>query len=1037
MNTPSRRDRRAFPWPLDAWWSYRRKRFWLLVLLVVYTLVGFFLLPWIAKREVVSVLEAQFGLPVSLAQVRTNPWALTVEAEGFAINDAEDQVLVGFDRLFVNLQLSSLINRALTLREVTLERPHGRLVRDSDGFLNVQVLVPPGDSDVSEQAQEEPGQPLGLVIHELSISNGQIEVRDENLPSPFETEVGPVDISIRGLSTLPDRTGEQRVSIATASGTRLEWSGDIGLNPLSSSGTVNLRGPYVPMMYRYVESLLNFELVGGDIEGSFDYRLRLDPEAGLTADIQDVNWILRGAALEQADVDQARVRFVALPTIELQGGALAWPERAVNIDAVVITDPEIRVWRNPDGSLSVDQLLASTPESANGEAIGDTVADAGADAVLDAPSSTSDMPGEPWAVSLDRFRIEGLALELADRSLDEPGTIGLQNFNLDLENVSTEQGAQIPMSIDFAVASGGDVSAEGLLTVLPEVSLQADVSVNELVLDLAQPWIDSLANVNLDSGSFSATAELTVTPDSPLDLKAALKIPGFYLTDSGRGEKLLGWENLEVDQLSFSAAENRLEISTIDLDAPYARFRIAEDQTTNFGDLVVAQPAPDAAPAEESGVEAAPAADKAPAADIAPAAEGEVQGEAGPPAGALALAVGRINVSGGAADYSDLSLPLPFAAAISELNGRMSTISSVSSEPAEIALKGRVDEYGLVEIGGQIRPTDPSASTDISVQFRNVDMPRLTPYTTKFAGRKIDSGRLSLDLRYRLDGGRLAGDNSVRIEKLKLGEKVDYPGAVDLPLGLAVALLTGPDGSIKLDMPVTGNVDDPKFNIGGVVMKTFANLIGKLAASPFNLLGRLVGIDSEKLDRVEFRPGSAELAPPEQEKLTKLVEALRMRPNLAVSLRGVSDPEADDAALREIRLTAEVEAELDRLPADDGVMLAERRRRVLETLATERLGVDLRVVRDEHQRPEDPARPDDRLVLDQPAYLAALEQLLEAAEVVGQEDLDALAGERALAVQNALAGDKQIDPLRVKVLDPDAAKLDDGWIPMRMKVKAM
>jgi hypothetical protein len=316
-------------------------------------------------------------------------------------------------------------------------------------------------------------------------------------------------------------------------------------------------------------------------------------------------------------------------------------------------------------------------------------------------------------------------------------------------------------------------------------------------------------------------------------------------------------------------------------------------------------------------------------------------------------------------------------------------------------------------------------------------MPRLSPYTTKFAGRKIDAGRLALDLRYRLDGGRLAGENGVRIEKLKLGEKVDYPGAVDLPLGLAVALLTGPDGSIKLDMPVTGNVDDPQFSIGSVVMKTFANLIGKLAASPFNLLGRLVGMDSEELDRVEFRPGSAELAPPEQEKLSKLAEALIMRPNLAMDLRGVSDSEADSAALREARLAAEVEVELSQRPADDAAMLTERRRRVLEALAAERLSVDLSVLREENRRPEDPAQADGRQVLDLPAYLAALEQLLEAAEVVSQEDLDNLAGERALAVQNALTGDAQIDPSRVKVLDPGAAKLIDGWIPMRMKVQAL
>ena len=422
---------------------------------------------------------------------------------------------------------------------------------------------------------------------------------------------------------------------------------------------------------------------------------------------------------------------------------------------------------------------------------------------------------------------------------------------------------------------------------------------------------------------------------------------------------------------------------------------------------------------------------------MGPEADLNIQPEAGAPARALALAVGRVNVSGGSADFSDLSLPLPFAAKISELNGQISTISSVSSEPAKIALKGRVDEYGLAEVSGQVRPADPSASTDISVLFRNVDMPRLSPYTTKFAGRKIDAGRLNLDLRYRIENGRLAGENGVRIEKLKLGEKVDHPGAADLPLGLAVALLTGPDGSIVLDMPVTGDVGDPKFSIGGVVMKTFANLITKLVASPFNLLGRLVGMDSEEFDRVEFRPGSAELGPPEQEKLAKLAQALVMRPNLALELRGVSDIEPDSAALREARLAAEVEARLSQRSADDAAMLGERRRSVLEELAAERLSVDLGGLREENRRPEDPAQLDGKQVLDLPAYLAALEKLLQADEVVSQEDLDGLAGQRAQAVRNALTGDEQIEASRVKVLDPGAAKLDSGWIPMRMKVGAL
>ena len=112
------------------------------------------------------------------------------------------------------------------------------------------------------------------------------------------------------------------------------------------------------------------------------------------------------------------------------------------------------------------------------------------------------------------------------------------------------------------------------------------------------------------------------------------------------------------------------------------RLSVGEDQSTNFDTLAVESG--ESVPAETADAPAVPS-----------------------------FVVGQVDVSEGEIDFTDLSLPLPFAADVTEIEGRISTLSTVSDEPAVIDLTGRVGEYGLAEISGRIRPSDPTALTDL------------------------------------------------------------------------------------------------------------------------------------------------------------------------------------------------------------------------------------------------------------------------------------------------------------------------------------
>jgi hypothetical protein len=326
------------------------------------------------------------------------------------------------------------------------------------------------------------------------------------------------------------------------------------------------------------------------------------------------------------------------------------------------------------------------------------------------------------------------------------------------------------------------------------------------------------------------------------------------------------------------------------------------------------------------------------------------------------------------------------------------------------------------------------------MEFRNLLMSNLSPYTVEFAGREIDEGKLDLDLNYRIMEGQLEGQNKVVMSDLVLGDEVDHPDAASLPLGLAVALLTDANGVIDIDLPVQGDVNDPEFAIGGVIWQAVVGLVTKIVTAPFRLLGSLIGVDSEDFGQFQFLGGRSDLTPPELEKIALLQDALQQRPELAIEVSGVFDPAIDVPALQFQRLRAAV---VERLgpeyldQAEEFRMLDEQIRSVLETLFIERNPTKaLDTVKAAHVVP--PADdPEGEAVLDELAYSTDLRDRLLAAEQIGPQELEQLANARAEAIRNAFIATGEIDEHRVVLAEPVATESeDDEWVVMELGVAA-
>jgi hypothetical protein len=204
-----------------------------------------------------------------------------------------------------------------------------------------------------------------------------------------------------------------------------------------------------------------------------------------------------------------------------------------------------------------------------------------------------------------------------------------------------------------------------------------------------------------------------------------------------------------------------------------------------------------------------------------------------------------------------------------------------------VHVKGVAGETAAVALDGLVDPLGADTFSDLVLTAHAVDLAPLGPYAARYLGYALDRGRLDVDMRYRLEERRVKSENVFSGDPFTLGEKVESPDATKMPVKLGLALLRDRHGVVKLDVPVEGSLDDPKFRLGRVILRVVVNIFAKLVTSPFTLLAHaFAGRDDIDLSVIDFAPGSAALEAAARPRLEALVKGLTERPGLSLVITG-------------------------------------------------------------------------------------------------------------------------------------------------------
>ena len=366
----------------------------------------------------------------------------------------------------------------------------------------------------------------------------------------------------------------------------------------------------------------------------------------------------------------------------------------------------------------------------------------------------------------------------------------------------------------------------------------------------AKPFLEA----DLSRGEMSTNAELHYAKDIKADAKLSVK--DIRLDDKNK-EKLIAFKSLDVDKISLF--KNNLEITGVALNSPFIKAHLSKEREFNLSKIV------------KEDKRKAQSEQKTESKKVAIKKDDE-----------LNFSIKNFSLNNGEVDFSDASLFMPFATKISNLNGKLTDIDK--KRPSSGEFKGTVGKNGFSQITAKLFPFELKQNTDIKLDFKDIDLIDITPYSGQFLGYKIKKGKLNLNLNYSVVDSKLNGSNLINFDTLTLGEKVDSKDAVNLPLSLAISILSDQNNQINIDLPVEGNLDDPDFKYGGVIWAAVKKLFADITLAPFRFLGNALGLGGKDLSSIDFLAGSSELISSEAPKIADFIKLTTAKPMMKLSI---------------------------------------------------------------------------------------------------------------------------------------------------------
>lgn len=845
--------------------------------------------PGLLRDYAVKYVREEFGHELAVGEVKVNPWLLAVTVQALELRDPGGRSLVSFRELHVDLQAQTLVRAMVVLDEFRLDGLVVHVERIGPDRFNFSALADrlaeraaaaeaaAGGAPAAKVPAED-GPAVNFLVRHTALNDAAFHFVDHTHVPVFENWLRPINLAMDDLTSRPDREAPYDIKASIGSGGTVGWRGDLSLQPLRSQGRLQLDDFGLKAAHEYMQSQFAFALPSGKMNVRIDY----------LADFSGTQSVLQ-VTDGQASIDQLEITdpdgnpLFAFEQTLASGIVADLVKSTVSINLLETRGGRVEAVIAADGSTNIQRALlpppgapvAAAPVAPEQPVVPAASPDATAAPAAAQPATATTTP--PWKITLARAAIRDYRLHLLDNSTRPAADLALEQVNFEVRNLRLPDPVPLPFDFSASLAAGGRLEAKGEYA-LDTGDVRADIVLDALALAPFSPYLAGIGRLSVTDGRANWRGKVSAQANGTRDLRVegAGSLQRLAVRDDVSKTKLLRLGELGIDGLVYEdrvprLTMKRLLLANLDLDVV-----LDGNGTSNLQRVFMVEDG--SAPATTAPASAA-------------------TGKPAPAAKPMTMRLDSFVLRDNTVNFRDASPDLSFAAQLSGFGGRIDGLSSDPAKRATVDLAGTIDKYAPLTVQGEINPLAAVSYSDVRVRLSSLDLGALTPYTVTWIAYPLERGKLGIELDWKIAERKFDSRNRVLIDGLALGDKREAPRATKLPVKLGIALLTNREGDADLSVPAYGELDDPKFRIGKVILTALGNLVTKAVTSPFAALGGLGG-DDDSAGKLAFRPGTSAPEAGEEDKLVKLAQALVDRPMLSLAITGTASAHGDRIALQ-------------------------------------------------------------------------------------------------------------------------------------------
>lgn len=463
-----------------------------------------------------------------------------------------------------------------------------------------------------------------------------------------------------------------------------------------------------------------------------------------------------------------------------------------------------------------------------------------------------------WVVDLRNITLTGGSVTYRDAEVGSKFALNQLAIKIPRIFFSTEK---TDFGIDLKFDNGGGLNMK-LLYGMENSEYDLALALTNFELNDITPYLRQYLNINNFGGRLSANLNLIGNTDHILDVvaKGDVKITDVFATDK-QNKRLASVQSIVLEGINADTKNadyymKRFEISGVNFD-----YEVFADHHT-FDNLV-----------KESS---------SPADTVETAADTSSSNP-------LHFLVDELVVTNSSLNYIDHTMHHEVNVPVSNIDIRSNHFDP--DAPISLGLKALVGESGelMANCNGSL---SDFSNMKLNVFLKNFKLTYASPYAVEYFAYPITDGVLSFASTNTLVNNNISSQNKVDIFNCQVDKKLkDFKAEYNIPMRAAVYILTDRKGNIQVDLPVSGNINDPTFSYRKIIFKTLCNLVVKVVAAPVDFLVKAINGEPDLFDDMVYDIRPQGLGSESSDRLNKIADAMKQKPELHLTIQQSVDIE--------------------------------------------------------------------------------------------------------------------------------------------------